>query len=252
MKIDVFFTIPQVKDDLLLDSDVVLIDVLRSTTTICHALANGALRVLPVADQGEATSYVEVLDRDNLLLGGEKDVHPIQGFDLGNSPLDYDAATVDKRNVVLRTSNGTQALKRMKHLPGVLIAAFVNLNAVVKRLATSKRNLVICCAGSRDQFCLEDSVCAGMLVKRLQEAKKKEEIVLNDAALVGCVLVDRYKNKLLECLEESTHGQFLADLGAKGDLEACAQADTLDLLPVFIKDQITLNDMVPEAPESAD
>jgi 2-phosphosulfolactate phosphatase len=252
LKIDVFFTIPQVKDDLLIGSDVVLIDVLRSTTTICYALSEGALRVLPVADQGEATSFVEVLDRDKLVLGGEKDGRPIQGFDLGNSPLEYNEANVGGRNVVLRTSNGTQALKRMRHLPGVLITAFVNLSAVVKRLLESERDLVICCAGSRDQFCLEDSVCAGMLVKRLQAGLSGREIELNDAALVGRILYDRYKDDLHQCLKQSTHGRFLSSLNQCRDLEYCAEADALDLLPIFVKDQITLNPIVREAPESAE
>lgn len=245
MKIDVFYTIPQVKEDLLQTASVVLIDVLRATTTICHALAAGAQRVIPVADLGEATGFVASLGRDNLVLGGEKDALPIEGFDLGNSPSEYTRERVSGANVVLLTSNGCSALTRMRHVPAVALASFANLSAVVNWLVAEKRDVVICCAGSRDQFCLEDSVCAGMLVDQLCSSESND-YQLNDAAQVGQVLVERYRDRLLDSFRQSTHGQHLVRSGFEADLELCAQLDTLDLLPFFVKDQITLSIPSPE------
>lgn len=245
MRIDVYFTIPQVKDDPLQDVSVVLIDVLRSTTTICHAAAAGCTRIFPVADLGEATGFVEALGRDALVLGGEKDSRPISGFDLGNSPLEYVPGTVGGRNVVLLTSNGTTALSRLKHVRQVWILSFANLQAVAERLATLDLDVVVCCAGHQDQFCLEDSLCAGLLTERIL-ALKPEAVAANDAARVGLALVERWREDLAGALRETSHGQRLAELGFEADLEACAALDSLDTLPVFVKDQI-----LPKPPEAA-
>jgi 2-phosphosulfolactate phosphatase len=240
VKIDVFFTIPQIREDLLLKADVILIDVLRASTTICHALAAGCNRLIPVADLGEATSFVEVLDRKGLVLGGEKDGLKIDEFDLGNSPLEYTPEKVSKKNLILLSTNGSRALTRMRHLERVLIASFANLSAVVNGL-TGKRNLVICCSGSADQFCLEDSVCAGMLINKIIGIHADKQIELNDAARVGRILTEKYQEDIETCFKESVHGKHLISIGMGQDLEVCARIDSLDILPIFVKDRITLN-----------
>jgi 2-phosphosulfolactate phosphatase len=250
VKVDVFFTIPQVKDDLLHSGSVVLIDVLRATTTICHAMENGAQRVIPVGDLGEATSFVESLGRANLVLGGERDALPIEGFDLGNSPLEYTEESVGGSNVVLLTSNGCSALTRMRHVHAVAIASFANHRTVVDWLLKEGRDVVICCAGSRDQFCIEDSVCAGLLVSRLQKALGGK-LELNDAARVGEVLVERYADCLVDSLKQSSHGRHLLKHGFAEDLETCARLDVMEILPFFVKDQITLETPAPSTEPQA-
>jgi 2-phosphosulfolactate phosphatase len=244
LKLQIYFTIPQVKDDPLQDTSVVLIDVLRSTTTICHAVAAGCSRIFPVADLGQVTEFVEALGRDALVLGGEKDSRPIEGFDLGNSPREYTADRIGGRRVVLLTSNGTAALHRLKHLRSVWIASFVNLSAVATRLVELEHDVAICCAGHRDQFCLEDSLCAGMLAEKIMALRPGAEAA-NDAARVGLTLVERWRDDLAGCLRQTRHGQRLLDLGYEADLDACAALDTSGVLPVFLKDQIQ-----PEAPVS--
>jgi 2-phosphosulfolactate phosphatase len=239
VKIDVFFTIPQIREELLLKAEVILIDVLRATTTICHAMAAGCDSLIPVADLGEATSFVEVLDRKSLVLGGEKDGLKITEFDLGNSPLEYTPNVVGGKTLVLLSSNGSRALTRMRHLDRVLIASFANLGTVVNGIS-AERDIVICCSGSADQFCLEDSVCAGMLINQLQQRFDSTTLELNDAARVGRILFEKYQNDLLTCFRESVHGRHLISIGMDQDLEVCSRINSLDNLPVFSKDRITL------------
>ena len=241
MRIDVFFTIPQVKEDLLKSRrSVVVIDALRATTTICHAFAAGCGRILPVPDPGKATSFVEALGRNTLLLGGEREGHRLPDFDLGNSPAEYTPEVVSGRTLVFVTSNGTQALYRLRATRQVYIGAYVNLDALVKHLQQEGEDLLICCAGSGDQFCLEDSVCAGMMVRGLMEALGEGGCELNDAARVGLILAERYGGNLLACLQESEHGTYLSSIGFDEDLALCARVSELDVVPVFTGEQITL------------
>lgn len=225
-----------------------LIDVLRSTTSICHGMAAGCLRMLPVADLGEATGLVESLGRAKLLLGGERDGRLIPGFDLGNSPAEYTQRRLRGSTLVLLTSNGTAALARLRHLRAVAIASFANLGAAARWLAEEGRHAVIICAGQRDQFCLEDSVCAGLLARRLMEALPEGFCELNDAARVGLALAERWSD-LRNCLAEAGHGRALAEMGMGDDLEFCARLDELDLLPFFNGEQISLD--MPDRRESA-
>ncbi len=251
MRIDVFFTIPQVKEDLLKSRrSVVVIDALRATTTICHALAAGCSRVLPVPDPGKATSFVEALGRNSLLLGGERDGRRLPDFDLGNSPAEYTPEVVAGRTLVFVTSNGTQALYRLRATRQVFIGAYVNLKALVQHLHKEGEDVLICCAGSGDQFCLEDSVCAGMMVRGLIEACEGAGCELNDAARVGLILAERYGSDLVSCMKESEHGSYLSSLEFADDLDLCARVDSLDVVPVFTGDQITLiSGTVAAAPE---
>ncbi len=249
MKIDVFFTIPQVKEELLQHRSVVVVDVLRSTTTICHAMAAGCARMIPAADLGQATAFIESLGRTNLLLGGEKNGRKPADFDLGNSPAEYTGEAVKGRTIVFLSSNGSLALTRMRQARRILIASFVNLLSVTRRILERGDDVVICCSGSQDEFCLEDSVCAGMIVQKLLDELSEERPELNDAARVGLVVAERYRDDLARCFRESVHGRFLSGMGFDEDLEACAQVDCLDVLPVFIEDQITLKPVEAVGPE---
>ncbi|MCA9783044.1 MAG: 2-phosphosulfolactate phosphatase [Candidatus Cloacimonetes bacterium] len=236
---DVFFTLPQVGEDYLKeDTTVVVIDVLRATTTICHALAHGCHSLIPVSDLGEATGFVESLGRDNCLLGGERNGQKISGFDFGNSPAEYTAAKVRHQNIVFLTTNGSRIISRFRSASRVLIASFANMSRVVNFLKETGGQVAICCAGQRDQFCLEDSVCAGMIVQRLVE--HFPEARLNDAARVGQVLAASYADNLKACFEEASHGRHLQSIGFESDLALCAQIDSLEVLPFYANERITL------------
>ncbi|MFA7331580.1 MAG: 2-phosphosulfolactate phosphatase [Candidatus Delongbacteria bacterium] len=248
LSIDLYFTFPQ-KSSTWRGANVVLIDVLRSTTSICHGMAAGCSRILPAADLGEVTELVESLGRSRVLLGGEKDARRIPGFDLGNSPAEYADPRLKGQTVVMLTGNGTVALARLRHQRVVAIAALVNLGATARWLARQEGDVVIICSGNREQFCLEDALCGGLLVRRLLDAWPEREPLLNDAARVGLALAERYGADPRAGLEESTHGRGLQSLGFGADLERCARVDELDLVPFYHDEQITLRPPAPEVEE---
>lgn len=147
---------------------VVVIDVLRATSTIVAALAHGAVAVYPCATAGEARELAAGRGGDRLLCG-EADSLKIAGFDLGNSPREFTPEAVAGREVVLVTSNGTRALRSLPGGAGeVVLASFLNAGAVGRHLARAAAGgVTIICAGTRGGFSLEDFLCAGYRESRI-------------------------------------------------------------------------------------
>src|SRR5207248_508469 len=148
----------------------VVIDVLRATTTIVHALAAGCTAVRPCAEVEEARELAGEMRVGRALLGGERGGLPLPGFDLGNSPQEYTAKLCHGNTLVLTTSNGTRALLRAIEAERVLVAGFVNYSAVCEQLRHDPRPIHIVCAGTEGEVALEDALLAGALVNYLCEA----------------------------------------------------------------------------------
>src|SRR5262249_5230106 len=139
----------------------VVIDVLRATTTMIHALAAGCDAILPCATVEEARCRADHLPAGKVLLGGERDGLPLPGFDIGNSPREYTAARCKGTTLVLTTSNGTRALLHAAGADRVLVAAFTNFSAVCEQLRAERRPVHIVCAGDAGGVALEDVLLAG-------------------------------------------------------------------------------------------
>src|SRR5690554_1115604 len=129
-ELDVFFSVQTFQEEELRGKTVVVVDVLRATSTIVTALANGAKSVIPVADMGEASRISQSIDSDNYLLCGEKNGVQIEGYDLGNSPLEFTPEVVGGKSLILNTTNGTRAIKKSVGAAEVYIASFLNLASV--------------------------------------------------------------------------------------------------------------------------
>src|SRR5260370_26043447 len=121
----------------------VVIDVLRATTAIVHALAAGCTVVRPCAGVDEARQLAGEMRAGHVLLAGERDGRPVAGFDLGNSPKDYTATRCKNQTLVLTTTNGTRALVRCQSAARILVAAFVNYNAVCEQIRLDARPIDI-------------------------------------------------------------------------------------------------------------
>jgi len=145
---------------------VVVVDVLRASTTIVHALEAGATEVIPCLEVEDAQATAAELPRDAVILGGERRGLRIEGFDLGNSPGEYTPDRVEGRTVVFTTTNGTRAMAQCRLADRVLIGAFVNVSAVCERLVGA-RQIHLLCAGTRGQFSRDDMLLAGLLVERV-------------------------------------------------------------------------------------
>ncbi len=240
MRLQTFFTLPQVSPEDLEGQMVVVIDVLRSTTTICTALRNGVKSIIPVIDSAEAIEMKTRLGKDNIILGGEQDGLLIPGFDLGNSPAEYEPEILTDRNLTFVSSNGTRAIFKAKPAACTVLAALVNLTPVVGFLKRNAENVTIICSGKEDRFSIEDAVCAGMIANRLMADTAWRDATLNDAGMVASLLGRRYEDRLQELLENCDHGRYLATIGMATDLALCAAVDSVPVIPVFREDRIEL------------
>jgi 2-phosphosulfolactate phosphatase len=202
---------------------VVVIDVLRATTSITAMLMNGAESIIPVMTPEEA---FDLREQEGYLLAGERNGLRIDGFDFGNSPLELTQERIAERAIVLCTSNGTQALVKASEANRVVTASFLNASAVARNVAGAGDDVVVLCAGTIGEYSLEDTVCGGMVISGL------DGTLSGDAAKA----VDefrKYEGRLPECLRDSFHGQDLMRLGFEADLEYAAQTDATTIVPVL-------------------
>jgi 2-phosphosulfolactate phosphatase len=213
----------------------VVIDVLRATTTIVHALAAGCTAVRPCAEIAEARDLADHLPAGKVLLAGERNGRPIDGFDLANSPRDFTAARCKGTTLVLTTTNGTPALIRAAEADRVLVAAFVNFSAVCEQVRKDARPLHMVCAGLNGEPCLEDTLLAGALVDSLSE---ESEVQLNDSARLAWDCFENHGRILAGALEVSEGGRSLRELGYAEDVVGAADIDRFALVPELRRDPL--------------
>lgn len=235
MRIEACFTVGEADQAALVDATVVVIDVLRSTTTIVEALANGARGIYPTVSTEDAVKLAQSLGREDTLLCGERKGEKVGGFDLGNSPAEFTSQAVGGKRLVLSTTNGTRAFSLAHESARVLACAFTNLSAVVDEIADVEE-LVVLCAGREGRFSMADALCAGHLISRvLREAKADHE--LNDAAIAAKALASRKPTKRF--LSETAGGKALIEIGLESDLDLCAEVDRHDLVAAMSDQAIT-------------
>jgi 2-phosphosulfolactate phosphatase len=245
MKLDVLLTTGELMPGDIAERTVVVIDVLRASSTIVQALAAGAKALFPVASIEEALRLANTLGRDEVLLCGERKSLPIEGFDLGNSPGDFTPERVGGKTLVMSTTNGTGAMMAASAASRVVVGSFLNLRAVVDDLVRTGAEPVFLCSGRETKFGLEDAVCAGKLAAAVMEAVGGEW-ELNDGALAALALAERY-GELEALFGQVAAGKQIAEAGLGEDLAFCARVDLLDAVPVLVDRQIIL---APAAVES--
>lgn len=213
----------------------VVVDVLRATTTIVHALAAGAACVRPCAEVEEARELAGRMRVGRVLLAGERGGTRLPGFDLGNSPREYTGKVCKGNTIVLTTTNGTRALLRAAEADRALVAAFVNYSAVCEQLRQDARPIHIVCAGCEGEAALEDTLLAGALVDCLCQAG---EVRLNDSARLAWDCFENHGRCLLGALQVGEGGARLRRLGYDEDVKAAAQVDRFALVPELRRDPL--------------
>lgn len=234
MKIDVVSTAQQSEAVLVEGKTVAVIDVLRATSVIVTALANGAAKITPAASVEEARKiYAVESEKKLVLLGGERGGEKIEGFHLGNSPLSYTQKTVYQKNIILSTTNGTLAIRNSYYAQRLVAVSFLNILFATTTLAESVSSLVIVCAGTNGGFSMDDILCAGMLIDGIAKITPVECCDLGQVAhqffLSGNFPI---KEKLKHC----KHLKYLQSLGYDADIDYCLQVGLLDVLPEYHKD----------------
>ncbi len=213
----------------------IVIDVLRATTTIVTALNNGAKEIIPV---GSIEFAMKISGSGQMLLGGERNAEKIDGFTFGNSPIEYTEEAVKGKSIILFTTNGSKALVRAKFSSNLFVASFLNVKAVVKEILRSKENLEILCSGNNGMYCLEDSVCAGMIIKQILEIT--ENVELDDASNTCLILYNKNRKRIKKMLSETDHGKTLIEKGFVEDIVYAAQENIFDIVPKYVDGTVRL------------
>jgi 2-phosphosulfolactate phosphatase len=226
-----------VPDGCLAGSVAVVIDVLRATTTIVHALAAGCTAVRPCAEIEEAQALAGSMRAGRVLLAGERGGQPVPGFDLGNSPGEFMPRNCRGTTLVFTTTNGTRALLKAAEAERTLVAAFVNYSAVCEQLRQDRRPIHIICAGTDREVTMEDTVMAGALVDYLSQVF---EVQLNDSARLAWDSFENHGSILQGALEISRGGANLRKLGYDEDIRAACQVDRFHLVPELKRDPLRI------------
>jgi len=245
-RLDVLLTPGELLPGDLSGRTAVVIDVLRASSTVVQALGCGARTIFPVADIEEALKLANTLGREEVLLCGERRALPIEGFDLGNSPGDFTRKRVARKTLVMSTTNGTAAMAAASTAERVVIAAFLNLSAVVRELVRSAAEPVLLCSGREGRFALEDAVCAGRITAGVMAAGGGVNWTLNDGAAAALALAKRFTD-LPALFPTTAAGQQIVEAELEGDLGICARVDLHDIVPVLQDRQITLAPPAEEA-----
>ncbi|WP_428330445.1 2-phosphosulfolactate phosphatase [Mucilaginibacter sp.] len=214
------------------DHVVVIIDIFRATSSICYGIENGAEAIIPVSEVEECEAYREQgLD---YLLAAERNGEVVAGFDFGNSPFSYTKQKVAGKTVVLTTTNGTQALHLSRKAKKIAIGSFLNLTALCNWLKTQDENILLVCAGWKNNFNLEDTLFAGAVVEQLKTTGLK----LDDAAIAANDIYQAGKNDINQYLKKTSHGERLKKLGIEKDIEFCLQIDITTAIPILDGDKL--------------
>lgn len=230
MKVDVVSQVDEIKMEEIKHRTVIVIDVLRASSTVVTALANGAIEVIPVETVGQARQF----QGSRYLLAGERYGKRIAGFPYTNSPTELSSTPLVDNSLVLTTTNGTRAIHKSLKADAVLIGSFLNGKACAELAQQFRRDVTILCAGSRQKFALEDGLAAGYITSLISQ--KIPDLCINDLGQAMVAAYEVHKDQLPKTLQETATGKRLVQAGNLVDIEYCAQKDLYPLVP-FLKDE---------------
>lgn len=207
---------------------VVVIDILRATSSMCVAFKTGVNKILPVSTPEECSLFKDF----DFLCAAERNAVKLPGFDMGNSPFEFQNPLIKDRNIAFTTTNGTKAIKQSKELGAAQIAvgSFLNLDVLCNWLLHQPNNIILLCAGWKDKVNLEDTLFAGAVIAQL-----KNNITLHcDSGLMAEQLYTSMKDSLEDDVRKSSHAQrFKALHAAEDDVQFCLQLNTAPVLPIM-------------------
>jgi 2-phosphosulfolactate phosphatase len=231
MKVKLYFTPQPLTEAKIRGKVAIAVDVLRASTTICTAIQNGCREIIPVATVGDAAAMRANLDRDSVLVCGEREGLKIEGFDLGNSPAEYSDQVVRNKVLVFASTNGSRAILKCAASSVTLVCGFVNLSAVVEIVRKFDRDVAIVCAGKQGNFSLEDTFCGGAIIDRMLGCGKYD--ISNDAAQVAHMLYKNQSASIESVLHQADHARYLVSLGFGADIVTAAAVDSIPVVPVL-------------------
>jgi 2-phosphosulfolactate phosphatase len=213
---------------------VVVVDILRATTSIISALANGAKSVIPVSSVEKAME----LKKNGFPVAAERDGHILSFANFGNSAFEFMNGEVRGEKLVFSTTNGTVAIDTAKDFGEVTLGAFSNLSALAGWIAAQQQNVIVLCSGWKNTFCLEDTIFAGAMIEKLLSLKSYQ--IHCDSAAASIDLWNTAKTDVPGYVEKAIHRQRLRVLGVDDVLEYSFKTDTCSVVPL-LKDGEIIN-----------
>jgi 2-phosphosulfolactate phosphatase len=219
---------------------VIVIDALRSGTSIVNALVNGAKEVIPVLSLKEA--YALQRKNPKYLLAGERGGRKPKRFDFGNSPLEFVSEKVKGKTLVMTTTSGTAALTRCRRAERVLIGSFLNAKAAAEKaesIATKEGiGISFILAGEKGKFSMEDLLCAGAIADGFVEGN----FSFSDKVQTALLAFKQAESNLMGNVMKAAHAKHLVTLGLGGDISFCCKLDVLKAVPIYKGGRISLQD----------
>ncbi|MBC6401614.1 MAG: 2-phosphosulfolactate phosphatase [Ekhidna sp.] len=211
---------------------VVVVDIFRATSCIVTGLAGGVKSIRPVREIEET----KALGQEGYIMAGERGGEKVDGFDIGNSPFEYQDEAIKGKRVAISTTNGSQAILKSDGASQILIGAFLNLESLVEYLVQLPQSVVIHCAGWKGTPNLEDTLFAGALIDEVME----ELMPLGDSALIAHWLYVSAHENLLGVALDSSHAKRLKDFGIKEDLEFCMENSKYQVVPKLVGKELVI------------
>lgn len=213
------------------ESIVVVIDILRATSSMVYGIDNGAVAIIPVSQVEDCLNYKGL----DYLLAAERNGEVVEGYDFGNSPFSYVKEKVQGKTVVLTTTNGTKALHLARaRAHQVVIGSFLNLDALCSWLKSQNKDVLLLCAGWKDQFNLEDTLFAGAVVTQLRASFSH----FDDSSVAAEDLYAIAKTDLRGYIAKSSHSHRLAALNIEEDVRFCLQLNLCEVIPILTGDKL--------------
>ncbi|MEZ4772475.1 MAG: 2-phosphosulfolactate phosphatase [Bacteroidia bacterium] len=216
----------------LAEANVVVIDILRATTTMCVAFDHGAELMVPVEDIEECRAYKDL----GFLIAGERSGEQVEGFDFGNSPFSYPREVVEGRKIAITTTNGTRTIKAAQERGAkeILAGSFCNISALTRWLIRENRHVCLICAGWRDHVTLEDTIFAGAMVRKLRNHFR----LFQDTAIVAETLFQSANIRKRYFFRHSSHYHRLVHLNLQEEVKYAMRRDTHPTLPLMIGNEL--------------
>lgn len=235
---DVYFSVQSFNEEDLRGKSAVIIDVLRAASSMVTGIYNGARKIIPVSDMETAVKFAQTLDNKDYLLCGEQNGHKIEGFHLGNSPLEYTPEVVADKTLIINTTNGTKAIKKASLANNVYVGCFLNQSSILKALENHDDDIVLICSGWQGKLSLEDTLFAGSIIYTICNGNLPNNTT--DGVKVAFYLYQNYKNNIEQAISDSDHAKRLRELVPEGDIPFVCEVDKFDVLP-GMKDGILTN-----------
>lgn len=243
MKIDAYLTPLFTEKETQFDNSIVLmIDVMRASTTICAALNNSAKEIIAIDTVDKAVQLYSNLSRESRFIGGERNGVKPSGFDAGNSPDDYPEELVKGKTVIVTTTNGTPLFQKCKKAKAKLVAGFINHNAVLEHIEAliaadpTITEVAVLCAGSDSRLAYEDTLCAGAYIDSI--INRFTNVEITDTALAAKSLYQMHAADLKEFIKTREHSQFLEKIGFSKDIDTCLEFNKFPVVPVITGNSI--------------